>query len=94
MHLGTDFAAPMGTPVMASGSGKVIRARWCGGGGNCIKIRHNSVYETVYAHLKNFAKGVREGKMVTQGQTIGYVGSTGMSTGPHLHYEVHVNKKS
>ena len=93
MHLGTDFAAPMGTPVMASGSGKVIRARWCGGGGNCIKIRHNSVYETVYAHLKNFAKGVREGKMVTQGQTIGYVGSTGMSTGPHLHYEVHVNKK-
>jgi len=93
LHTGTDFAAPMGTPVMASGSGKVIRARWCGGGGNCIKIRHNSIYETVYAHLQGFARGINEGKMVTQGQTIGYVGSTGMSTGPHLHYEVHVNKK-
>ena len=93
LHTGTDFAAPMGTPVMASGSGKVIRARWCGGGGNCVKIRHNSIYETVYAHLQGFARGIKEGKMVTQGQTIGYVGSTGMSTGPHLHYEVHVNKK-
>ena len=93
MHRGTDFAAPSGTPIMASGSGTVTRARWCGGGGNCVKIRYNSTYETVYAHMKAFAKGIREGKKVRQGQIIGYVGSTGMSTGPHLHYEVHVNKK-
>ncbi len=93
MHLGTDFAAPMGTPIMASGSGTVTRARWCGGGGNCVKIKHNSTYETVYAHMKAFAKGIKEGKKVRQGQIIGYVGSTGMSTGPHLHYEVIVNGK-
>ena len=93
LHAGTDFAAPAGTPIMASGSGIVTRARWCGGGGNCVKIKHNSTYETVYAHMKNFAKGIREGKRVRQGQIIGYVGSTGLSTGPHLHYEVHVNKK-
>ena len=93
LHAGTDFAAPAGTPIMASGSGIVTRARWCGGGGNCVKIKHNSTYETVYAHMKNFAKGIREGKRVSQGQIIGYVGSTGLSTGPHLHYEVHVNKK-
>ncbi len=62
MHRGTDFAAPEGTPIMASGDGKIIRARWCGGGGNCIKIRHNSTYETVYAHLKNFARNIKEGK--------------------------------
>ena len=92
-HKGTDFAAPEGTPIMASGDGKIIRARWCGGGGNCIKIRHNSTYSTVYAHLKNFGRGIKEGKRVKQGQTIGYVGSTGMSTGPHLHYEVIVNGK-
>ena len=91
MHKGTDFAAPMGTPVMASGSGTVSLAKWCGGGGNCIKIKHNSTYETVYAHLKSFAKGIRKGKKVRQGQIIGFVGSTGMSTGPHLHYEVIVN---
>jgi len=93
MHKGTDFAAPSGTPIMASGSGTVTRARWCGGGGNCVKIKHNSTYETIYAHMKNFAKGIREGKKVRQGQIIGYVGSTGMSTGPHLHYEVIVNGK-
>ena len=93
MHRGTDFAAPSGTPIMASGSGTVTRARWCGGGGNCVKIKHNSTYETIYAHMKAFAKGVREGKKVKQGQIIGYVGSTGMSTGPHLHYEVIVNGK-
>ena len=93
LHKGTDFAAPEGTPIMASGDGKIIRARWCGGGGNCIKIRHNSTYSTVYAHLKNFGRGIKEGKRVKQGQTIGYVGSTGMSTGPHLHYEVIVNGK-
>ncbi len=93
MHRGTDFAAPSGTPIMASGSGTVTRARWCGGGGNCVKIKHNSTYETIYAHMKSFAKGVKEGKKVKQGQIIGYVGSTGMSTGPHLHYEVVVNGK-
>ncbi len=93
MHTGTDFAAPEGTPIMASGSGTITRAKWCGGGGNCIKIKHNSTYETVYAHMKNFAKGMRAGKKVRQGQIIGYVGSTGMSTGPHLHYEVIVNGK-
>ncbi len=93
MHKGTDFAAPSGTPIMASGSGTVTRARWCGGGGNCVKIKHNSTYETIYSHMKSFAKGVREGRKVKQGQIIGYVGSTGMSTGPHLHYEVVVNGK-
>jgi len=93
MHRGTDFAAPSGTPIMASGSGTITRARWCGGGGNCVKIKHNSTYETIYAHMKNFAKGIREGKKVKQGQIIGYVGSTGLSTGPHLHYEVIVNGK-
>ena len=93
MHRGTDFAAPSGTPIMASGSGTVTRARWCGGGGNCVKIKHNSTYETIYAHMKNFAKGIKEGRKVKQGQIIGYVGSTGLSTGPHLHYEVIVNGK-
>ena len=93
MHRGTDFAARSGTPIMASGSGTVTRARWCGGGGNCVKIKHNSTYQTIYAHMKSFAKGIKEGKKVRQGQIIGYVGSTGMSTGPHLHYEVVVNGK-
>ena len=93
MHRGTDFAAPMGTPIMASGSGVIIRARWCGGGGNCVRIKHNSTYETVYAHMKKFGPGIKEGVRVKQGQTIGYVGSTGKSTGPHLHYEVIKNKK-
>ena len=93
MHRGTDFAAPTGTPIMASGSGTVTRARWCGGGGNCVKIKHNSTYETIYAHMKSFAKGIKEGRKVKQGQIIGYVGSTGLSTGPHLHYEVIVNGK-
>ena len=93
MHRGTDFAAPSGTPIMASGAGTITRARWCGGGGNCVKIRHNSTYETIYAHMKGFARGIKEGKKVRQGQIIGYVGSTGMSTGPHLHYEVVVNGK-
>ena len=93
MHKGTDFAAPSGTPIMASGSGTITRSRWCGGGGNCVKIKHNSTYETIYAHMKGFAKGVKEGRKVKQGQIIGYVGSTGLSTGPHLHYEVLVNGK-
>ena len=93
MHRGTDFAAPMGTPIMASGSGVIMRARWCGGGGNCIKIKHNSTYQTVYAHMKSFGRGIKEGVRVKQGQVIGYVGSTGNSTGPHLHYEVIINGK-
>ncbi len=93
MHRGTDFAAPSGTPIMASGSGTITRARWCGGGGNCVKIKHNSTYETIYAHMRAFAKGIKEGRKVKQGQIIGYVGSTGLSTGPHLHYEVIVNGK-
>ncbi|MDC0628554.1 peptidoglycan DD-metalloendopeptidase family protein [Pelagibacteraceae bacterium] len=93
MHRGTDFAARSGTPIMASGSGTITRARWCGGGGNCVKIKHNSTYETIYAHMKGFARGIKEGRKVKQGQIIGYVGSTGMSTGPHLHYEVVVNGK-
>ena len=93
LHTGTDFAARSGTPIMASGSGTITRARWCGGGGNCVKIRHNSTYETVYAHMKSFAKEIKEKRKVRQGQIIGYVGSTGMSTGPHLHYEVIVNGK-
>jgi len=93
MHRGTDFAAPMGTPIMASGSGVVKKAGWCGGGGNCVQIRHNSTYETIYAHMSKFARGIKSGVRVKQGQTIGYVGSTGKSTGPHLHYEVIVNGK-
>jgi murein DD-endopeptidase MepM/ murein hydrolase activator NlpD len=93
MHRGTDFAAPKGTPIMASGNGIIKKADWCGGGGNCVKIRHNSTYETIYAHLSKFARGIKKGVRVKQGQTIGYVGSTGKSTGPHLHYEVVVNGK-
>ncbi len=93
MHRGTDFAAPMGTPIMASGDGVVKKAGWCGGGGNCIKIKHNSTYQTIYAHMSKFARGIKTGVRVKQGQTIGYVGSTGKSTGPHLHYEVIVNGK-
>ena len=93
MHQGTDFAAPLGTPIMASGSGVIKKAGWCGGGGNCVVIKHNSTYQTIYAHMSKFAKGIRAGVRVKQGQTIGYVGSTGKSTGPHLHYEVLINGK-
>ena len=93
MHTGTDFAAPTGTPIMASGDGVVTRAQWCGGGGNCVKIKHNSTYQTVYAHMSKFGRGIKKGVKVRQGQIIGYVGSTGLSTGPHLHYEVIENGK-
>ena len=93
MHRGTDFAAPTGTPIMASGDGVIKKAAWCGGGGNCVVIKHNSTYQTVYAHMSKFARGIKKGVRVKQGQTIGYVGSTGKSTGPHLHYEVIVNGK-
>ena len=93
MHTGTDFAAPTGTPILASGDGLVVRAQWCGGGGNCVKIKHNRVYQTVYAHMSKFGRGIKKGSRVKQGQIIGYVGSTGLSTGPHLHYEVIENGK-
>jgi murein DD-endopeptidase MepM/ murein hydrolase activator NlpD len=93
MHQGTDFAAPMGTPVMASGAGSVEYSGWKGGYGKFISIRHSPVYQTNYAHLQDYAKGIRRGARVQQGQVIGYLGSTGSSTGPHLHYEVVVNGK-
>ena len=91
MHQGTDFAAPIGTPVMASGAGTVEYSGWKGGYGKFISIRHSPVYQTNYAHLQDYAKGIRRGAKVQQGQVIGYLGSTGSSTGPHLHYEVIVN---
>ena len=93
VHQGTDFAAKTGTPVMASGNGVVEFAGTNGAYGKYIRIRHNSTYKTAYAHLNGYAKGVRKGQRVSQGQIIGYVGSTGRSTGPHLHYEVLVNGK-
>ena len=93
MHRGTDFAAPLGTPIMASGDGIITKSGWCGGGGNCVKIKHNSSYQTVYAHMSKFASGIKKGVKVKQGQVIGFVGSTGKSTGPHLHYEVIVDGK-
>ena len=93
MHRGTDFAAPKGTPIMASGNGVIKKASWCRGGGNCVVIKHNSTYQTIYAHMSKFARGIRSGVRVKQDQTIGYVGSTGKSTGPHLHYEVVFNGK-
>jgi murein DD-endopeptidase MepM/ murein hydrolase activator NlpD len=86
-HLGVDYGAPIGTPVRSVGDGTVIFAQRSGGGGNVIKIRHNATYQTAYKHLHGFAKGIRSGARVQQGQVIGYVGSTGLSTGPHLHFE-------
>jgi murein DD-endopeptidase MepM/ murein hydrolase activator NlpD len=93
LHQGTDFAAPISTPVMASGSGTVMYVGWKGGYGKYISIRHSAVYQTNYAHLQDYAKGIRRGAKVQQGQIIGYSGNTGSSTGPHLHYEVVVNGK-
>lgn len=90
-HNGTDFAAPRGTPIMAAGAGVVERANRFGSFGNYIRIQHANGYETAYAHLNGFARGIRAGARVRQGQIIGYVGTTGRSTGPHLHYEVHLN---
>ena len=93
-HHGVDYAAPTGTPVYAIGSGKVIKKGYqANGGGNYIKIRHNSTYTTTYMHLSKFAKGLKEGDFVKQKQVIGYVGSTGISTGPHLDFRVHENGK-
>ena len=93
LHQGTDFAAPRGTPIMASGSGIILRAQKYKGYGNYISIRHNSTYITAYGHMSKFGRGIRKGVRVNQGRIIGYVGSTGMSTGPHLHYEVIKNNK-
>ena len=93
MHRGTDFAAPRGTPIYAAGDGVIERAGRNRSYGHYIRIRHNSTYKTAYAHLRGYAKGVRRGRRVKQGQVIGYVGSTGRSTGPHLHYEVMINGK-
>ncbi len=95
-HKGVDFRASTGTPIPAAGAGRVIARSYNRGHGNFVKIRHNGSFETLYAHMSRFAKGVNVGTTVRQGQTIGYVGSTGYSTGPHLHYEiikdgVHVN---
>lgn len=94
VHQGVDFGAPRGTPVYAAGDGTVVIAKWNGGYGRYVKIRHNANYQTAYAHLKRFANGIKNGVRVKQGQTIAYVGTTGRSTGPHLHYEVHVNRRA
>ena len=93
MHRGVDFAVPKGTPILAAGSGHIDMAGWNGSYGKYIRIRHNSTYDTAYAHLSGFAAGIRRGTAIEQGQVIGYVGSTGRSTGPHLHYEIMVNNR-
>ncbi|HEX6982789.1 MAG TPA: peptidoglycan DD-metalloendopeptidase family protein [Balneolaceae bacterium] len=90
-HYGTDYAAPFGTPVLSVGDGVVTQAGYDGGSGNVVRIRHNSVYETAYMHLSDFADGIYEGATVEQGQVIAYVGNTGLSTGPHLHYSLYKN---
>jgi murein DD-endopeptidase MepM/ murein hydrolase activator NlpD len=90
-HHGVDYAAPAGTPVYSIGNGKVIGKGYENGGGNYVKIKHNSVYTTAYMHLKGFATGIKQGSSVSQGQLIGYVGSTGLSTGPHLDFRVYKN---
>jgi murein DD-endopeptidase MepM/ murein hydrolase activator NlpD len=92
-HLGVDYAAPTGTPVVATGAGKVIEARYRGANGNIVKIRHNGTYTTTYIHLNGFAKGIHRGVRVDQGQTIGFVGSTGRATGPHLDYRVYKHNR-
>lgn len=90
-HTGVDYAAPKGTPVMSIGDGTVVSKGWFGGGGNTVKIRHNSVYTTAYLHLSRYAPGIKPGVRVSQGDVIGYVGSTGLSTGPHLDFRVWKN---
>ncbi|MOA37562.1 Murein DD-endopeptidase MepM [compost metagenome] len=90
-HKGVDYAARPGTPIKATGDGKIVLAGRKGGYGNTVVIQHGQRYRTLYAHMKGFAKGIRNGSHVTQGQVIGYVGTTGLSTGPHLHYEFQVN---
>jgi murein DD-endopeptidase MepM/ murein hydrolase activator NlpD len=91
MHTGVDWAAPYGTPIFASGNGTVEKAGWEGGYGKYIKVKHSNGYETAYGHMSAFARGIEPGKRVRQGQVIGFVGSTGLSTGAHVHYEIVVN---
>lgn len=91
MHTGVDWSTPYGTPIFASGNGVIEKAAWEGGYGKYIRIKHNNGYETAYGHMSAFAKGMEPGKRVRQGQVIGFVGSTGMSTGAHVHYEILVN---
>ena len=91
MHTGVDWGAAMGTPIFASGNGIIDKAGWEGGYGKYIRIRHANGYETAYGHMSAFARGMEPGKQVRQGQVIGYVGSTGLSTGAHLHYEILIN---
>ena len=93
MHKGVDFAAPLGTPIIAAGSGVIREAGWKGSFGRYIRIRHNATYDTAYAHMSRFAPNIHPGSRVKQGEIIGYVGSTGRSTGAHLHYEVMVNNR-
>lgn len=93
MHKGVDFSAPTGTPIIAAGSGVVKKAGWLGSYGRYIQIRHNGTYSTAYAHMSRIAKGITPGARVQQGQIIGYVGSSGRSTGAHLHYEILVNNR-
>lgn len=90
-HNGVDYGAPIGTPVRSVADGAVISAQYSGGGGKVLKIRHNSTYQTAYKHLSGYAKGIRSGARVKQGEVVAYVGNTGLSTGPHLHYEFYVN---
>ncbi len=90
-HHGVDYAAPSGTPVRAIGDGTVLEARYAGGAGRMVKIRHNSIYTTVYMHLRGFAKGIKNGRRIKQGDVIGYVGSSGLSTGPHLDFRIYKN---
>ena len=93
-HLGIDYAAPRGTPIKAAGSGKIVRIGRRGGYGNCITINHNNGYKTLYAHMKAYKRGMRRGKWVKKGQIIGYVGTTGLSTGPHLHFGLYRNNRA
>ena len=93
MHKGVDFAAPLGTPIIAAGSGVILESGWKGSFGRYIRIKHNATYDTAYAHMKSIAPQIRVGKYVKQGEVIGFVGSTGRSTGAHLHYEILVNNR-
>ena len=93
MHKGVDFAAPFGTPIIAAGSGVILESGWKGSFGRYIRIKHNATYDTAYAHMKSIAPQIRVGKYVKQGEVIGFVGSSGRSTGAHLHYEIMVNNR-
>jgi murein DD-endopeptidase MepM/ murein hydrolase activator NlpD len=94
MHQGVDFAVPAGTPIMASGDAVVASAGWAGGYGNMVMLHHDGSYSTAYGHMSRIAKGIKPGVHVRQGDVIGYVGMTGLATGPHLHYEVRVDNKA